>query len=89
MPVRDATGGFKCFRREVLEEIDLTKIHSSGYTFQIEMTMRAYVKGFRIKEIPIVFYDRTKGESKMSFSIAREAGWMVWKLRLLRILGKL
>ena len=89
VPVRDATGGFKCFRREVLEAIDLTKIHSSGYTFQIEMTMRAYVKGFRIKEIPIVFYDRTKGESKMSFRIAREAGWMVWKLRLLRILGKL
>lgn len=89
VPVRDATGGFKCFRREVLEAINLDNIHSSGYTFQIEMTMRAYVKGFRIKEVPIVFYDRTKGESKMSFAIAREAGWMVWKLRLLRILGRL
>lgn len=89
MPVKDATGGFKCWRREVLETIDLDGVHSTGYTFQIEMSMRAFVRGFRIKEIPIVFYDRTKGTSKMSFGIAREAAWMVWKLRLLRILGKL
>ena len=89
VPVRDATGGFKCFRRRVLEAIDLTKIHSSGYTFQIEMTMRAHSKGFRIKEVPIIFYDRTKGVSKMSFNIAREAVYMVWKLRLLRMLGRL
>ena len=89
VPVRDVTGGFKCFRREVLEAIDLSKIHSSGYTFQIEMTLRAYIKGFKIKETPIVFYDRTKGDSKMSFFIAREAVYMVWKLRFLKILGRL
>lgn len=89
LPVHDATGGFKCFRRKVLEAIDLSKIHSSGYTFQIEMTMRAHAQGFKIKEIPIIFYDRTKGTSKMSFHIAREAVYMVWKLRLLKILGRL
>lgn len=89
MPVKDATGGFKCYRREVLEAIGLDNVHSTGYTFQIEMSMKAYVRGFRIKEIPIVFYDRTKGTSKMSVRIAREAGWMVWKLRILKMLGKL
>ncbi len=89
LPVRDATGGFKCYRREVLEAIDLSKVKSTGYAFQIEMSMKAYAKGFRIKEIPIVFYDREKGTSKMSFHIAREAAWMVWKLRLLKILGRL
>ena len=89
LPVHDATGGFKCFRRKVLEAIDLSKIHSSGYTFQIEMTMRAHTQGFKIKEIPIIFYDRTRGTSKMSFHIAREAVYMVWKLRLLKILGRL
>lgn len=89
LPVHDATGGFKCFRRKVLEAIDLSKIHSSGYTFQIEMTMRAHAQGFKIKEIPIIFYDRTRGTSKMSFHIAREAVYMVWKLRLLKILGRL
>lgn len=89
LPVHDATGGFKCFRREVLEALDLSNIHSSGYAFQIEMTMRAHAKGFRIKEIPIIFYDRTKGNSKMSLTIASEAVYMVWKLRLLKILGRL
>ena len=89
LPVRDATGGFKCYRREVLEAIDLSKVKSTGYAFQIEMSMKAYAKSFRIKEIPIVFYDREKGTSKMSFHIAREAAWMVWKLRLLKILGRL
>jgi dolichol-phosphate mannosyltransferase len=89
LPVRDATGGFKCFRREVLEAIDLDRVKSTGYTFQIEMSMRAAVKGFRIKEIPIVFYDRTKGTSKMSFHIAREAAVMVWKLRILKMIGRL
>ncbi|MFC1485406.1 polyprenol monophosphomannose synthase [Candidatus Latescibacterota bacterium] len=89
VPVHDATGGFKCFRREVLEALDLDTIHSSGYTFQIEMTMRAHAKGFRISEIPIVFYDRRKGTSKMSFAIAREAVWMVWKLRFLKLLGRM
>ena len=89
LPVNDATGGFKCFRREVLEAIDLSEIHSTGYSFQIEMTMRAHAKGFTIKEIPIIFYDRTKGTSKMSLNIAREAAYMVWKLRFLKILGRL
>ena len=89
VPVRDATGGFKCFRREVLEAIDLSSINSSGYTFQIEMTMRAHVRGFRIREVPIIFYDRRKGASKMSIAIAREAVWMVWKLRFLKLLGRL
>ena len=89
MPVRDATGGFKCFRRKVLEAIDLSKVKSTGYAFQIEMSMKAYAKGFKIKEIPIVFYDREKGSSKMSVGIAKEAAWMVWKLRILKMLGKL
>ena len=89
LPLRDATGGFKCFRRSVLEAIDLDAIHSSGYSFQIEMSMRVWKKGFRIKEIPIVFVDRTAGESKMSKKIMREAIWMVWWLRLKAIFGKL
>ena len=89
LPLRDATGGFKCFRREVLESIDLDAVTSSGYSFQIEMSMRVWKKGFRIKEIPIIFVDRTAGESKMSKKIMREAIWMVWWLRLKSILGKL
>jgi len=89
LPVRDATGGFKCYRRKVLESIDLDKVKSTGYAFQIEMTMRAAAKGFRIREIPIIFYDRTQGTSKMSFHIAREAALMVWKLRLMKMMGKL
>lgn len=89
IPLRDATGGFKCFRRIVLETIDLDNVHSSGYSFQIEMSMRAMKKGFRIKEIPIVFYERVAGTSKMSKKIMREAIWMVWLLRLKSIFGKL
>ena len=89
MPVKDATGGFKCFRRNVLEAIDLDKVKSNGYSFQIEMTFKAYSKGFRIKEIPIVFSDRVKGKSKMSKKIVREAVTMVWKLRLQHMFGKL
>jgi dolichol-phosphate mannosyltransferase len=89
LPVRDATGGFKCFRREVLESVNLDAIKSNGYTFQIEVSMRAWLKGFRIKEIPIIFTDRQKGASKMSKSIVREAIWMVWYLRLMSMLGKL
>jgi len=88
LPVRDSTGGFKCFKREVLEKIGLDNIHSNGYAFQIEMNFRAWKKGFRIKEIPIIFVDRRAGESKMSKKIVREAIWMVWKLRILSILGK-
>lgn len=89
LPVRDATGGFKCFRRKVLESIDLDQIKSNGYSFQIEMTFKAYAKGFRIKEIPIVFIDRVRGKSKMSKKIVREAVTMVWKLRLQHMFGKL
>jgi dolichol-phosphate mannosyltransferase len=85
----DSTGGFKCFRREVLEAIDLDAVRSNGYAFQIEMSFRAWKKGFRIVEIPIVFTDRTEGESKMSKRIVREAIWMVWRLRWWAITGKL
>lgn len=81
LPVWDGTGGFKCFRREVLEAIDLGKVRSNGYAFQIEMSMRAWKRGFKIVEIPIVFVDRTEGTSKMSKAIVREAVWMVWRLR--------
>ncbi|MDT3696294.1 MAG: polyprenol monophosphomannose synthase [Ignavibacterium sp.] len=89
MPIKDATGGFKCFRKVVLETIDLDKVKSNGYSFQIEMTFKAYSKGFKIKEIPIVFVDRIKGKSKMSKKIVREAVTMVWKLRLRQIFGLL
>jgi len=89
MPIKDATGGFKCFRRKVLEAIDLDKVKSNGYSFQIEMTFKAFCKGFKIKEIPIIFSDRVKGKSKMSKKIVREAVTMVWKLRLQHMFGKL
>lgn len=85
----DATGGFKCFRRRVLERIDLASVHSNGYAFQIEMSFRASRLGFRIVEIPIVFVDRLDGTSKMSGAIVREAVWMVWRLRLQTLLGRL
>ena len=87
LPLRDATGGFKCFRRQVLETIDLDAVQSSGYSFQIEMSLRAWKKGFKLKEIPITFIDRIAGSSKMSKKIVREAIWMVWLLRLRAILG--
>lgn len=89
LPVKDATGGFKCFRIDVLRSINLDRIKSNGYSFQIEMTFKAFKKGFRIKEIPIVFMDRVKGKSKMSKKIVREAVFMVWKLRLRSIIGRL
>lgn len=89
LPLYDATGGFKCFRRAVLEAIDLDDVRSNGYGFQIEMSFRAWRKGFRIVEIPIVFHDRTEGESKMSGGIVREAVLMVWRLRWWAIRGKL
>lgn len=88
-PVFDATGGFKCFRRKVLEAIDLGDVKSNGYAFQIEMTFRTWRKGFRILEIPIIFIDRMEGHSKMSKQIVREAVWMVWRLRLRALFGKL
>lgn len=89
MPLRDATSGFKCFKREVLEKIDLNHIHSDGYAFQIEMHFKAWKHGARIKEEPIIFIDRTAGESKMHAGIIKEAAWMVWKLRFLSLFGKL
>ena len=89
MPVKDPTGGFKCFNRKVLEAIDLDRILSDGYAFQIEMNFRAWAKGFRIQEIPIVFTDRVNGVSKMSRHIVWEAAWMVWRLHFLRLRGKL
>ena len=89
LPVRDTTGGFKCFRLNVLKAIDLDAVQASGYSFQIEMNMRVWKKGFSIKEIPIVFIDRVAGSSKMSKKIMREAIWMVWWLRIKAIFGKL
>jgi len=89
MPVKDPTSGFKCFRRKVLESIDLDKILSDGYAFQIEMNFKAWVKGFRIKEIPIVFTERLNGVSKMSRKIVWEAAWMVWRLEMMKILRRL
>ena len=82
MPVRDATGGFKCFRRKVLESIDLDLIHSNGYAFQFEMNFKTWRKRFRILEFPIVFVDRRIGVSKMSKHIVYEAVWMVWRLKI-------
>ncbi|MDQ3604686.1 MAG: polyprenol monophosphomannose synthase [Gemmatimonadota bacterium] len=89
LPVADATGGFKCFRSSVLTAIDLDSVESNGYAFQIEMSFRAWKKGFRIAEIPITFVDRDSGHSKMSKQIVREAVWKVWRLRLLSIARRL
>ncbi len=83
MPLKDSTGGFKCFRREVLEQLPLDTIKSDGYSFQIEVNFICWKKGFRIKEIPIIFVDRRVGISKMSRRIIWEAAFMVWRLRLL------
>ena len=79
--VRDLTGGFKCFRREVLEAIDFASVRSRGYAFQVELTYRAVQAGFRVVEVPIVFRDRERGQSKMSWRIAVEAMWLVPRLR--------
>lgn len=89
LPVRDATGGFNCFRREVLEAIDFDRVQSNGYAFQIELKLRAWRKGFVPVEVPIVFTERDTGESKMSKRIVREAVWKVWKLRFLDLVGRL
>ncbi|HEX6751717.1 MAG TPA: polyprenol monophosphomannose synthase [Longimicrobium sp.] len=89
VPIADLTGGYKCFRRQVLESIDLERVESNGYAFQIEMSFRAWKKGYRLGEIPIMFVDRDVGESKMSKAIVREAVWRVWRLRWLSIRGKL
>lgn len=87
MPISDPTGGFKCFRRRVLEAIDLGKIRSNGYAFQIEMTFWVWRLGFDIREVPIVFLERGAGSSKMSEAIAREAIWQVLRLGLMRLSG--
>ncbi|HET6763987.1 MAG TPA: polyprenol monophosphomannose synthase [Longimicrobiaceae bacterium] len=89
LPIADATGGFKCFRRQVLASIDLSRVESNGYAFQIEMSFRAWKKGFRLGEIPIMFVDRDVGESKMSKKIVREAVWRVWRLRWLDLTRRL
>ncbi len=89
LPLKDATSGFKCFRREVLEALDFESVGSTGYTFQIEMDFRAWKKGFRLGEVPIVFTDRAEGQSKMSGAIMREAVWRVWSLRLKSLFGRL
>ncbi|MGH7606777.1 MAG: polyprenol monophosphomannose synthase [Gemmatimonadales bacterium] len=85
----DLTGGFKCFRRRVLEAIDLAQVSSNGYAFQIEMSVRAWRKGFKLREIPIVFVDRTEGQSKMNQSIVREAIWKVPRLRFMGWCGRI
>lgn len=89
MSIQDATSGFKCFKREVLEQIDLDHVRSDGYAFQIEMNFRCWRKGFRICEIPIIFVDRHSGTSKMSRRIIYEAIWIVWWLRLQRLFRRL
>ena len=89
LPVQDVTAGFKCFRREVLEAIEFRRVRSNGYSFQIEMNYRAWKKGFRLTEVPIVFTERTEGLSKMSKGIVREAALKVWQFRLLHLTGRL
>jgi len=88
MPLYDATGGFKCFRRRALEGIRLDRVQSDGYAFQIEMSFKCWRRGFRIREIPIVFVDRLAGQSKMNRRIVWEAAWLVWKLRLTDLFGR-
>lgn len=85
----DLTGGFKCFRSRVLQAIDLSRVRSNGYAFQIEMSVRAWRKGFKLAEVPIVFVDRTEGQSKMNRRIVREAIWMVPRLRLQAWFGRI
>ncbi len=88
LPLWDSTGGFKCYRRQVLEAVALDQVRSNGYSFQIEMSFRAWRKGLRLKEITIYFSDRTEGHSKMSRSIIYEAVWMVWRLRWWALTGR-
>lgn len=87
LPLKDSTGGFKCFKRKVLEAIDLDQMKSNGYSFQIEMNYKAWIKGFKLKEVSIIFMDRVAGTSKMSKQIVREAIFRVWKLRFRKMLG--
>jgi dolichol-phosphate mannosyltransferase len=89
LPLTDATSGFKCFRRRALEVIDFDRVGSTGYAFQIEMDFRAWKSGMKLVEVPIVFTDRDRGESKMSGAIVREAVWRVWALRFKSLFGRL
>jgi dolichol-phosphate mannosyltransferase len=89
LPVHDATGGFKCFRRRALESVRLDKVRSDGYAFQIEMSFKCWRRGMKIREIPILFVDRRAGTSKMNRRIVWEAVWMVWWLRLADLFGRL
>jgi dolichol-phosphate mannosyltransferase len=88
LPIHDCTSGFKCFNQRILEAIPLEEVSSSGYSFQIEMNFKAWKRGFKIKEIPIIFYDRTEGASKMSKKIIMEAAFVVWKLKILSLFGR-
>ena len=89
MTIRDTTSGYKCFRREVLEHIELDEVRSDGYAFQIEMNYRCWRKGYRMCEIPIIFVDRRSGTSKLSRGVINEAVWIVWWLRLQRLLRRI
>jgi dolichol-phosphate mannosyltransferase len=89
LPIHDATAGFKCFRRKVLEQIDLNAVKSNGYAFQVEMNYRVWKHGFTLAEIPIIFIDRTSGSSKMSRAVMWEGVWMCWRLRWWSLTGKI
>lgn len=89
LPIRDTTGGFKCWSRTALQTIDLDAVRSNGYAFQIEMNFRAWRQRMRIREVPIIFVDRTEGDSKMNKRIAGEALWIVWWLKLQVLRGKM
>ncbi|MEF8939647.1 MAG: polyprenol monophosphomannose synthase [Salinivenus sp.] len=89
MPIRDVTAGFKCFHRRVLEALPLDRVNSDGYAFQVEMHYRTWRAGFDIEEVPVIFTERTEGQSKMSRAIVREAAWKVWELRLRELVGRL
>ncbi len=89
LPVMDVTAGFKCFHRRVLEAVDLSRVHSNGYSFQIEMTYRAWRLGFRVEEVPLISPEPTEGQPKMSRAFVREAAWKVWELRLRDLTGRL
>lgn len=88
MPIHDCTSGFKCFHRRVLENIPLNEVASNGYSFQIEINFKAWKRKFKLKEIPIIFYDRTVGSSKMSRKIVYEAAFIVWKLKIMSLFGR-
>ena len=89
LPIFDVTAGFKCFHHKVLRTIDLDRVKSNGYSFQVEMKYRAWQAGFRLLEVPIVFTERTEGQSKMNKAIFREAAFKVWELRLRELTGRL